>query len=82
MDKPRPCPFCGEEPYVGPVDWRAEGDAWASVDCENDDCPVKPSLRNYANLSTSGAKSHEGQKRHAIAKWNAALRTHAGKAEL
>lgn len=74
---PRDCPFCGEAPTVEPIDWRAEGDAWAAVTCENDDCPVKPSLRNYENVSTSGAKSHKEQKRAAVAMWNEALRKHA-----
>lgn len=73
----RQCPFCGEPPVVEPIDWRAEGDAWAAVTCVNDDCLVKPSLRNWANLASSGAKSHEGQKRAAVKKWNDSLRRFA-----
>jgi hypothetical protein len=76
------CPFCGELPTIDPIDWKAEGDAWAAVTCENDECPVKPSLHNWANTALSGAKGSLAQKRVAIRKWNACLKTHAqGKGE-
>lgn len=73
---PRWCPFCGEKPIVEPIDWRAEGDAWAGVKCENDDCPVQPYLKNYANTAAFGAKGCAYQKRIAIQKWNRALEKH------
>lgn len=78
MAKPLPCPWCKEVPTVEPIDWRAEGDAWAAVTCENDDCPVKPSLRNYANVAGSGGKSSQRQKVAAVKKWNKPLRTAQG----
>jgi hypothetical protein len=68
------CPFCGYIPRLDPVDWKTEGDAWAAVSCDNDDCPVKPSLRNWANTALSGLKSHDAQVKAAIRKWNAALK--------
>jgi len=77
MSEPLNCPFCGEEPVVEPIDWRAEGDAWAAVTCENDECPAKPSVKNWANISKSGAKGHAEQKRIAVRKWNKALEDHA-----
>lgn len=70
------CPFCGETPRIDPVDWKAEGDGWAAVSCDNDDCPVKPSLRNWANPASSGAKAHEIQIQAATRKWNEALKKH------
>lgn len=78
MVDPRNCPFCGEPPIIEPIDWRAEGDAWGAVTCENDECPVKPSLRNWLNTSQSGAKSHHLQKIAAIRAWNKALEDHGG----
>ncbi len=75
--QPRSCPFCGEEPVVEPIDWKAEGDAWAAVTCENDDCPVKPSLRNFGNVASSGARAHAAQKRLAVGKWNMSLKEFA-----
>ena len=77
MAKPQVCPFCGEEPVVEPIDWKAEGDAWAAVTCENDDCPAKPSVKNWANIAAHGAKGHTQQKRIAVLKWNNALEEHA-----
>jgi hypothetical protein len=74
--KPTACPFCGQTPELNPTDWRAEGDAWAAVTCETDDCPVNPELRVWANVKESGAKGHAAQKRVAIQRWNRALRTH------
>src|SRR6185295_3345471 len=77
MAKPAPCPFCGQTPELIPVDWRAEGDAWAAVHCETGDCPVNPELKVWANVKESGAKGHEAQKRVAIQRWNRALRAHS-----
>lgn len=67
---PLPCPWCGEDPHVDPTNWRGEGDAWAGVSCDNDDCPVKPSFRNWANVAGSGAKASERQKHAAVTIWN------------
>lgn len=76
MAKPIPCPFCGQTPEQAPVDWREEGDAWASVRCETDDCPVNPELKVWANVKQTGKKGSEMQKRVAVQRWNRALRTH------
>lgn len=76
MAKAMPCPFCGEAPQVRPDDWRAEGDAWAAITCENDDCAVQPELSNYANLAEHGEKGSAKQKRFALSKWNRLLRLH------
>jgi hypothetical protein len=37
-ETPRPCPFCGASPEVGPADPKREGDAWGYVQCVNPDC--------------------------------------------
>ena len=75
--EPRSCPFCGEPPIVEPIDWRAEGDSWAGVTCDNYECPAQPSVKNYTNITGFGAKGHAEQKRIAILKWNNALEEHA-----
>jgi hypothetical protein len=68
--RPKRCPFCKNTPVVLPIDWKAEGDAWAAVSCENDHCEVKPQLKNWADIVASGAKGHAEQKRIVIKKWN------------
>lgn len=77
MVKPLPCPFCGETPVIGPIDHRAEGDAWAEVACENADCEVQPEFKNWENIAASGAKGSKEQKRIAVSKWNKMLRSHS-----
>lgn len=76
-ETPLPCPFCGETPRINPTDHRAEGDAWAGVSCDNDDCEVQPALKNWANIAAFGAKGSTQQKRLAVAKWNKLLRSHS-----
>lgn len=71
---PLPCPWCQEVPIVEPIDWRAEGDAWGGVTCENDDCLVQPSLKNYANIKAGQASGSLQQQRIAVRLWNAPLR--------
>lgn len=70
---PLPCPWCKEVPTVEPIDWAAEGDAWGAVSCENDDCLVKPSLKNWANIRAHGASGSRQQQRIAVRLWNKPL---------
>jgi len=41
---PLHCPFCGELPKVFPKYPETEGNAWAMVACENDECFSQPSV--------------------------------------
>lgn len=77
MATPLSCPFCGETPRIDPDDYRAEGDAWAGVMCDNDECEVQPGFRNYANIAAFGKKGSLRQKKLAVAKWNKLLRLHS-----
>ncbi len=40
--KAKPCPFCGKQPTVFPIDPKREGNAWGAVGCINEDCPTYP----------------------------------------
>ena len=70
---PLPCPWCKETPAVGPDDWRAEGGAWGSVTCENPECLVQPSLKNWADVEASGEGGSLEQQRIAVGLWNEPL---------
>lgn len=37
----KPCPFCGELPYVQPENPKIEGDAWTRIAC---DCDASPEV--------------------------------------
>lgn len=39
----RPCPFCGSEA----VEYRPRGPLSWTVECGNEDCPVKPMTHDY-----------------------------------
>jgi len=41
---PLPCPFCGGLPKVYPKYPETEGNAWAMVECDNEECPSQPSV--------------------------------------
>jgi hypothetical protein len=39
---PLPCPFCGEQPRLFPVNSKIEGNAWGEVACVNTRCHAQP----------------------------------------
>ena len=75
---PRPlgCPFCGVPPSIQPDSWKADGDAWASVNCITKRCPANPSIRIIGKEgSLSGTDASELHKKLAVEKWNTSLRS-------
>lgn len=56
-----PCPFCGAEPLVGPVNPERDGDAWTSITCANARCGARPQVQVYAE------RGHYGM---AARRWN------------
>jgi hypothetical protein len=62
----KPCPWCGEPPFVGPADPECEGDGHGYVVCQSMDCPVRPRCDDGLFV----AKSSDACKRAAIKRWN------------
>lgn len=73
MSTPKPCPFCGHKPYVGPRFPEKEGNAWGYVQCQNPECPTYDhgggvTVRDGADVCDErGSKAY---KQLAIARWN------------
>lgn len=65
-----PCPFCGSAPGIVPKDPKREGDAWAAVHCENDECPTWEAVRNHGVRVSVFHDSHGESVAAAIAAWN------------
>lgn len=57
----KPCPFCGSEPLVLPVDPEREGDAWTTIRCNMALCPVTAEVTVHKET---------GHREEAIAAWN------------
>lgn len=75
--KPLPCPFCGEEPVVEPLEPQYEGNVWATVQCVYRQCPTFAASR----FGGHGVQVHDGEefaddrgsdayKQAAIRRWN------------
>lgn len=68
MPKPLPCPFCGAEPEVLPIDPEVEGGCWGAVRCINPRCQAKPYVEDGA---TWAMDFHvDCYKEVAIRRWN------------
>jgi hypothetical protein len=65
---PLPCPFCGDEPGVLPVNPAREGSCWGEVRCMNAECPAQPRVRDDENVSDD--RGSDAYKAAAIARWN------------
>ena len=65
----KPCPFCGENPMVGPADPEIEGDGWGEVKCVNTDCEASPSVEVY-DLPENIEWISDHYKKAAIFSWN------------
>ena len=52
MYEPRTCPFCAAQPVTGPTDPKRDGNAWAFVRCNNDECPAQPRVEIYNDKGT------------------------------
>lgn len=63
MNELKPCPFCGAQPSIFPRDPENEGNAWASVQCCNDDCPIEVISYEYG-------EGHSDSVAKAAAAWN------------
>lgn len=55
------CPFCGEQPDIGPAVPSKDGDAWTFIRCFNEHCSAEAQVVNYADAT------HRAE---AIAAWN------------
>lgn len=66
MTTPLPCPFCGYEPIVGPLDPEEEGNDWAQVECANPQCPVNPVVNDGMEIADEEINYHE----EALKRWN------------
>ena len=64
----KPCPFCGHAPFVGPENPEIEGNAFAYVECHNQQCPARPTVTDGA--LTCDDRGSAAYKRRAIARWN------------
>lgn len=69
MTEPKPCPFCGAAPLVGPKNPERDGDGWAFVVCKNPACHVKPQCADY-DLPDEGPETAEWHRENAARKWN------------
>ena len=71
--KPKPCPFCGVQPMVGPKDPKREGTAWGFVQCENPKCPtwhIDGGVRVMDGAECCDDRGSEAYKQLAIERWN------------
>ncbi len=68
------CPWCRMVPNVYPLDWKQDGDAIASVGCDNPTCVARPSVAGYDELAEGEGLSGEALSKRcklvAIARWN------------
>jgi len=74
-----PCPFCGVQPWVGPLHPEIEGNAWATVSCDNRQCLVAPYFNFHGNDTEecpeglSLVETSNWYKQQAVKLWNEAL---------
>lgn len=66
-EHPKPCPFCGAQPEIFPVD-RFRTDRWASVKCTNRDCPAQPEAHDGEEVGDD--LSRQAFRDAAIRRWN------------
>lgn len=66
--KPKPCPFCGAVPTVGPADPEREGNAGGFVRCENPTCPAQPYINDGETVADERGSAK--YKALAIVRWN------------
>ena len=57
----KPCPFCGGQPEIGPLNPEVEGDGWAAIYCPNPECLI---------VRTELYSDDENKKELIISKWN------------
>ena len=65
---PKPCPFCGEKPMIGPKRPEIDGGGWGQVICINPKCAAQPDVQNRETDSLDPCS--EDFKRGAIELWN------------
>lgn len=68
LPKPLPCPFCGAEPVIRPINPEREGNAWGAVECLNPRCQANPHVRDDAGLKAECGS--DVYKEIAIRRWN------------
>lgn len=48
---PLPCPFCGKNPKISPLNPDEEGNAWGMVYCAYSRCYLRPSVEDGSNIA-------------------------------
>ncbi len=62
-----PCPFCGELPIIKPDFPEKQGNGWARIECNNQECYARPSIEHFEDF---GEDSSARNKRRVRQKWN------------
>ncbi len=65
----KPCPFCGEIPFVGPTNPKIEGDAWGYVECRNPVCVISE-VQVKDGEDCCDERGTKAYQKAAIKRWN------------
>lgn len=67
-EKPLPCPFCGAEPDVQPINPSIQGNCWGMVECHNPECPAQPTIHD--GILVADNRGSDEYINAAIRRWN------------